>query len=103
MHTFNPESLPDFAVKSRIPSFKLGKSRIPENLLGTLLKAKLSLIILIFTQAKKKLLMPNGNDNEKGKKKLIGLISKARAAHLFVPFFAVVLHDYNVKLHSYTF
>ena len=35
-HTFNPESLPDFAVKSRIPSFKLGKSRIPENLLGTL-------------------------------------------------------------------
>ena len=35
-HTFNPESLPDFAVKSRIPSFKLGKSRIPKNLLGTL-------------------------------------------------------------------
>ena len=35
-HTFNPESLPDFALKSRIPSFKLGKSRIPENLLGTL-------------------------------------------------------------------
>ena len=47
--------------------------------------------------------MPNGNDHENGKKKLIGLISKARAAHLFVPFFAVVLHDYNVKLHIYTF
>ena len=37
-HTFNTESLPDFTVKSRIPSFKLGKSRIPENLLGTLLE-----------------------------------------------------------------
>ena len=35
-------------------------------------------------------------------KKTIGLISKknnfARAAHFFVHFFAVVLHDYNVKL-----
>ena len=27
----------------------------------------------------------------------------ARAAHFFVHFFAVVLHDYNVKLPSYTF
>ena len=27
---------PDFALKSRIPSFKWGKSRIPKNLLGTL-------------------------------------------------------------------
>ena len=35
-HTFNPESLPDFALKSRIPSFRLGKSRTPENLMGTL-------------------------------------------------------------------
>ena len=35
-------------------------------------------------------------------KTTIGLISKkrnfARAAHFFVNFFAVVLHDYNVKL-----
>ena len=47
--------------------------------------------------------MPNGNDNENGTKRLIGLISKARAAHFFVPFFPVVLHNHNVKLHSYTF
>ena len=48
--------------------------------------------------------MSNGDDNENGKKKLIGLISKqnnfVRAAHFFVHFFAVVLHDYNVKPHS---
>ena len=35
-HTLNPETRPDFAFKSRIPSFKWGKSRIPRNLLGTL-------------------------------------------------------------------
>ena len=33
-HTFNPETRPDFPFKSRIPSFKYGKSRIPKNLLG---------------------------------------------------------------------
>ena len=26
-HTFNPESRPDFALKSRVPSFKESKSR----------------------------------------------------------------------------
>ena len=31
-HSFNPESRPRFALKSRIPSFKYGKSRISENL-----------------------------------------------------------------------
>ena len=39
---------------------------------------------------------------KKNKKKSIGQISKknnfARAAHFFVHFFAVVLHDDNVKL-----
>ena len=33
-HTFNPETRPDFPFKSRIPSFKYGKSRTPKNLLG---------------------------------------------------------------------
>ena len=33
-HTFNPETRPDFPFKSRIPSFKYGKPRIPKNLLG---------------------------------------------------------------------
>ena len=43
-----------------------------------------------------------GEGNENGKKPAIGLISKknnfSRAAHFFVDFFAVALHDYNVKL-----
>ena len=30
--TFNPECRPAFALKSRIPSFKQGKSRLPRNL-----------------------------------------------------------------------
>ena len=38
-HTFNPKSRSDFALKSRIPSFKWGKSRIPKNLLRTLFLA----------------------------------------------------------------
>ena len=46
--------------------------------------------------------MLRGEGNEHGEKTTIGLISKnnnfARAAHFFVHFFAVVLHDYNVKL-----
>ena len=40
--------------------------------------------------------MLNGEGNENGEKTIIGLISK-KAAH-FLYFFAVVLHDYNVKL-----
>ena len=44
----------------------------------------------------------NGEGNEKGQKPKIGLISKknnfAHAAHFVVHFFAVVLHDQNVKL-----
>ena len=34
-HIFNPESRPNFALKSRIPSFKQGKFRIPKNPLKT--------------------------------------------------------------------
>ena len=37
-HTFNPETRPDFPFKSRIPSFKYGKPRIPKNLLGPFLQ-----------------------------------------------------------------
>ena len=41
-------------------------------------------------------------DNEKGEKTTIGLISKKETLHVqhtfFVHFFAVVLHNYNVKL-----
>ena len=42
-------------------------------------------------------------DSEENGKKSIGLISKnkttlQRGAHLFVHFFAIVLHDYNVTL-----
>jgi len=46
--------------------------------------------------------MLGGEDNEKGEKTTIGLISKkatfTRAVHFFVYFIAVALHDYNVKL-----
>ena len=46
--------------------------------------------------------MLSGEGKEDGEKTTIGLISKksnfGRAAHFFVHFFAVVLHDYNVKL-----
>ena len=46
--------------------------------------------------------MLSGEGKENGEKTTIGLISKksnfARPAHFFVHFFAVVLHDYNVKL-----
>ena len=41
LSTFNPESRPDFALKSRIPSFKQGKSRILRNLMWTLLRGVL--------------------------------------------------------------
>ena len=46
--------------------------------------------------------MISGKGNENGEKTTMGLISKknnfARAAHFFVHFFAVVLHDHKVKL-----
>ena len=46
--------------------------------------------------------MLSGKGNEKGERTTMGLISKkqlcTRAAHFFVHFFAVVLHDYNLKL-----
>ena len=41
LSTFNPESRPDFALKSRIPRFKQGKSRILRNLMWTLLRGVL--------------------------------------------------------------
>ena len=44
----------------------------------------------------------SGEGNENGEKATIGLISKRATLHVqhtfFVHFFAVVLHDYNVKL-----
>ena len=44
----------------------------------------------------------SGEENENGEKATIGLISKKATLHVqhtfFVHFFAVVLHDYNVKL-----
>ena len=46
--------------------------------------------------------MLNGEDNENGEKTTISLISKKTTLHVqhtfFVHFFAVVLHDCNVKL-----
>ena len=46
--------------------------------------------------------MLSGEGNKKGEKKTIGLISKKATLHVqhtfFVLFFAVVLHNYNVKL-----
>ena len=46
--------------------------------------------------------MLSGKGNENGDKATIGLISKKATLHtqhtFFVHFFAVVLHDYNVKL-----
>ena len=51
--------------------------------------------------------MLSGEGNENGEKTTMGLISKKETLHVqhtsFVYFFAVVLHDYNVKLPSYTF
>ena len=49
--------------------------------------------------------MLNGHDNENGKKRVY--LAKNNFARLlstlFLHFFAVVWHDYNVKLLSYTF
>ena len=46
--------------------------------------------------------MLSGEGNDNGENTTIGLISKKATLHvqntLFVHFFAVVLHDYNVKL-----
>ena len=51
--------------------------------------------------------MLSGEGNENGEKTTIGLISKTATLHVqhtyFVHFFVVVLHDYIVKLPSYTF
>ena len=41
--------------------------------------------------------MLGGGGNVNGERTTIGLISK-KATHFFCTFFAVVLHDYNVKL-----
>ena len=49
--------------------------------------------------------MLSGEGNENCKKTTIGLISKKATLHVqhtfFVHFFAVVLHDYNVKLQQF--
>ena len=45
--------------------------------------------------------MLSGDSNDNGQKNQWVLLAKnnfARAAHFFVYFFAVVLHNYNVKL-----
>ena len=43
--------------------------------------------------------MLSGDGNKHGKKKVfLAKNNFARAAHFFVHFFAVVLHDYNMKL-----
>ena len=46
--------------------------------------------------------MLSGEGNENGENTIIGLFSKKATLHVqhtfFVLFFAVVLHDYNVKL-----
>ena len=46
--------------------------------------------------------MLSGEGNENGEKTAIGLISKKTTLHVqhtfFVHFFAVILHDHNVKL-----
>ena len=51
--------------------------------------------------------MLNRDRNKNSKKKIIGLIRKKNsfslAAHFFVHFFAVVLHNYNIELPGYTF
>ena len=51
--------------------------------------------------------MLNGEGNEEGKKATIGLNSQKTTLHvqhtIFVYFSDIVLHDYNMKLPSYTF
>ena len=46
--------------------------------------------------------MLSGERNQNGEKKKIGLISKKTTLHVqhifFVHFFAIVLHDHNVKI-----
>ena len=46
--------------------------------------------------------MLSGEGNENGEKTTVGLISKKETLHVqqtfFVHFYAVVLHDYNMKL-----
>ena len=40
--------------------------------------------------------MLSGDDNENSQKQSVDLV--AHAAHFFVHFFAIILHDYNEKL-----
>ena len=51
--------------------------------------------------------MLSGEGNENSENTIVGVISKKAIFHVqhtfFVHFFAVVLHDYNVKLPGYTF
>ena len=51
--------------------------------------------------------MLSGDGHENVQNKTVGLISKKTALHLqhnfFLHFFAVVLHQFNMKLPSYTF
>ena len=42
--------------------------------------------------------MLSSEGNEKGEQTTIGLLSKRSTLHVQHSFFAVVLHDYNVKL-----
>ena len=68
------------------------------------LKAKLLFIFIVCSNKIQNRVMLSGKSNENGEKTIIGQTLKpkknnfARAAHFFVHFFAVVLHDFNVKL-----
>ena len=66
------------------------------------LKAKLLFIFIVCSNKIQNRVMLSGKGNENGEKTVIGLQPKknnfARAAYFFVHFFAVVLHDSNVKL-----
>ena len=58
------------------------------------LKAKLSIIFIVRSNKIYNRVMLRGEDNRSNQQKS----NFARAAHFFLHFFAVVLHDYNVKL-----
>ena len=68
------------------------------------LKAKFLFIFTVCSNKIQNRLMLSGKGNENGEKTIIGLTSQpkknnfARAARFFAHFFAVVLHDFNVKL-----
>ena len=77
---------------------------IPNTKIKPGLKAKLLFIFIVCSDKIKNRVMLSGKSNENGEKTIIGQTLKpkknnfARAAHFFVHFFAVVLHDFNVKL-----